>query len=97
MFVPITKDSYIAAERVHSIIPQEFLQFRRIKKIYQGYDVIEEDNSKKQEPKVKGTTNLVDITYGRSVETVIFMDSGQLILTSLDSKKIIEKVKKGKI
>ena len=75
MFVSITKDSYIAAERVHSIIPQEYLQFRRIKKIYQGYDVIEE-KEKDSENKNKGTTDLIDITYGRSVETLIYMDSG---------------------
>ncbi len=95
MFVSITKDSYIAAERVHSIIPQEYLQFRRIKKIYQGYDVIEE-KEKDSENKNKGTTDLIDITYGRSVETLIYMDSGHLILTSLNSSKVIEKVKKGK-
>lgn len=96
MLVPITKDSYIAAERVHSILPQEYIQFRRVKKIFQGNDVLTEEEKKDDNNEVKGNTSLIDITYGRSVETVIYMDSGQLILSSVDTKKVIEKVNKGR-
>ncbi|HOO74751.1 MAG TPA: DUF370 domain-containing protein [Tepiditoga sp.] len=92
MFVPITKDSYISAERVHSILPQEFIQFRRVKKIFQGNDVI----GQMENDETKGTTNLIDITYGKSVETIIYMDSGHLILSAVDVGKVIEKVKKGR-
>jgi hypothetical protein len=107
MFVSITKDSFIAAERVHSIIPQDFIQFRRMKKMFQGDDVLSEGERREradassQEEKldeefVKGSTSLIDITYGKSVETIIFMDSGHLILTCVEAKKIIDKVKKSR-
>ena len=93
MFVPITKDSYVSAERVHSVVPQEFIQFRRIKKIFQGNDVLTEEEHRNDDDHIKGRTSLIDITYGRSVETVIYMDSGQIILTSVDTQKVIDKIR----
>jgi hypothetical protein len=67
-----------------------------VKKIFQGNDVLTEEEKKDENNEIKGNTNLIDITYGRSVETVIYMDSGQLILSSVDTKKVIEKVNKGR-
>lgn len=92
MFIPITKDSYLVAERIHSVIPEEFLQFRKIKKIFQENDVLSQHEKKP----IKGGIKLIDITYGKSVKTVIFMDSGHMVLTSINANKIIDKVKKGR-
>jgi len=40
MFVSVGKGVYIPTERIHSIVPANLIQFSKIKKIYQGIDVI---------------------------------------------------------
>ncbi|PNR93712.1 DUF370 domain-containing protein [Petrotoga sp. 9PWA.NaAc.5.4] len=97
MFVPVGKGVFIPAERIHSILPENFIQFRKIKKIYQGIDIITQaEEEESGEIFIKGSTSLIDATYGKGVKTVIYMDSGQIILTPLATDKVLEKVRKGR-
>lgn len=97
MFVPVGKGVFIPAERIHSILPENFIQFRKIKKIYQGIDIITQaEEEESGEAAIKGSTSLIDATYGKGVKTVIYMDSGQIILTPLPTDKVLEKVRKGR-
>jgi len=95
MFVSVGKGVYIPTERIHSIVPASLIQFSKIKKIYQGIDVITQSEDEGEES-IKGSTSLIDATYGKGVKTVIYMDSGQIILTPLTADKIVEKVRKGR-
>ncbi|RAO99630.1 hypothetical protein PW5551_02375 [Petrotoga sp. 9PW.55.5.1] len=99
MFISVGKGVFVPAERVHSVIPETFIQFGKIKKIYQGIDVISElenEGTVNSQNHIKGSLNLIDASYGKAVKSVIYMDSGQIILTPLEPKKIIEKIKKGR-
>ncbi|SHE96205.1 hypothetical protein SAMN02745164_01501 [Marinitoga hydrogenitolerans DSM 16785] len=74
--VNVTKNSFLIAERIHSIIPEKFAHFKRLKKEHQN------------------TTSLVDLTYGKSVRSIIFTDSGHMFLLALPVEKIFEKIRK---
>lgn len=95
MFVSVGKGVYIPTERIHSIVPANLIQFSKIKKIYQGIDVITQYEND-DDGTIKGSTSLIDATYGKGVKTVIYMDSGQIVLTPLTADKVIEKVRKGR-
>jgi len=74
--INVTKNSFIVAERIHSIIPESFSHYKRLKKEHQN------------------TTSLVDLTYGKSVKSIIFTDSGHMFLTALSIDKVLEKIRK---
>ncbi len=48
MFVSVGKGVYIPTERIHSIVPASLIQFSKIKKIYQGIDVITQSEDEEE-------------------------------------------------
>ncbi len=100
MFIAVGKGVFVPTERIHSVVPDSFAQFGKIKKIYQGIDVItqfeDENELEKSPPPLNASVSLIDASYGKAVKSIIYMDSGQIVLTTLESKKIIEKIKKGR-
>jgi len=101
MFISVGKGVFVPTERIHSVVPDSFVQFGRIKKIYQGIDVITqfEDANELESlppPPLNASVSLIDASYGKAVKSIIYMDSGQIVLSTLESKKIIEKIKKGR-
>ncbi|MDY6896210.1 MAG: DUF370 domain-containing protein [Thermotogota bacterium] len=100
MFISVGKGVFVPTERIHSVVPDSFVQFGRIKKIYQGIDVItqfeNENELENSPPPLNASVSLIDASYGKAVKSIIYMDSGQIVLTTLESKKIIEKIKKGR-
>ncbi|PNR96538.1 DUF370 domain-containing protein [Petrotoga olearia] len=100
MFISVGKGVFVPTERIHSVVPDSFVQFGKIKKIYQGIDVLTQfENEAELEnspPPLNASVSLIDASYGKAVKSIIYMDSGQIVLTALESKKIIEKIKKGR-
>ncbi|AEX84696.1 hypothetical protein XO10_01575 [Marinitoga sp. 1135] len=74
--INVTKNSFIIAERIHSIIPEKFSHFKRLKKEH------------------RNTTSLVDLTYGKSVKSILFTDSGHMFLLAIPVNKIFEKIRR---
>ncbi|KUK82838.1 MULTISPECIES: extracellular matrix/biofilm biosynthesis regulator RemA family protein [Petrotoga] len=100
MFIAVGKGVFVPTERIHSVVPDSFVQFGKIKKIYQGIDVLtqfeNETELENSPPPLNATVSLIDASYGKAVKSIIYMDSGQIVLTALESKKIVEKIKKGR-
>jgi len=100
MFISVGKGVFVPTERIHSVVPDTFVQFGKIKKIYQGIDVITQFEDEKElessPPPLNASVSLIDASYGKAVKSIIYMDSGQIVLSILESKKIIEKIKKGR-
>ncbi|MBL5980751.1 hypothetical protein HWHPT5561_06100 [Petrotoga sp. HWH.PT.55.6.1] len=100
MFISVGKGVFVPTERIHSIVPDSFVQFSKIKKIYHGIDVVTQFGDANElenlPPPLTASVSLIDASYGKAVKSIIYMDSGQIVLSTLEAKKIIEKIKKGR-